>query len=57
MFNECKSFDADLSNWDITNVITAEGMFYNCKSIRIRTDLTNWKLNSTSYINKYYVYY
>ena len=34
MFEDCKNFNCDLSNWDVLNVITIGQMFKGCTSIK-----------------------
>ena len=30
MFYECKSFNQDISNWDVSNVNDGNNIFHNC---------------------------
>ena len=30
MFFDCKKFNQDISNWDVSNVMGRVGMFYGC---------------------------
>jgi surface protein len=42
MFGSCRSFNQDLSNWDVSNVKTMESMFKGCESL---TKKPNWVVN------------
>lgn len=39
----------DISDWDVSNVIEMEYMFYDCKSFN--QDLSGWNVRKVSYIN------
>ena len=43
MFNNCRNFNSDLSNWDVSNVEDMTCMFYNCKKLNF--DLSKWDIS------------
>ena len=51
MFYGCKSFNQDISNWDVSKVINMKGMFCDCKAFN--QDISNWdvsKVKDMSYM-------
>ena len=45
MFNNCKNFNCDLSNWNVSNVNTMERMFYGCEIFEGK-GLENWDVSN-----------
>ena len=43
MFAQCKKFNADISNWDVSNVKVMDSMFYACSAFN--QDLSKWCVN------------
>ena len=43
MFTSCKDFNCDISNWDVSNVITMDNMFYGCANFNC--DLSRWDVS------------
>ena len=51
----CRELNADLSNWDVSNVTNMNGMFYNCEKFK-GEGLENWNVSNVkdiSYMFKY----
>ena len=46
MFYNCKNFNCDLSNWDMSKALRINEMFYGCKNFE-GNGLENWKLEKT----------
>ena len=44
MFQNCYTFNSDLSKWDVSNVKDMFRMFYNCENFN--SDLSNWDVSS-----------
>ena len=44
MFCSCKSFNQNISNWDVSNVDDMCAMFFNCKSFNC--DISNWDVSN-----------
>ena len=43
MFSECKSFNQDISKWDVSNVTNMAGMFAECTSFN--QDISGWDVS------------
>ena len=43
-FSDCENMNADLSNWDVSNLTSLSGTFYNC--YKLDFDLSKWKLEN-----------
>ena len=43
MFTLCKKFNADISNWDVSNVKVMDSLFYRCSAFN--QDLSKWCVN------------
>ena len=56
MFNGCKFLTTigDLSNWDVSNVIRMDNMFYDCETLQ-QLDLSNW--NTGNVLNTMTMFY
>ena len=53
MFSDCTRFNADLSNWDVSNAKSMENMFYNCRAFNC--DLSRWDVsNNESFYQMFY---
>ena len=50
MFDECKSFNQPLNNWNASNVTNMRSMFVNCKSFN--QDISNWDVSKVKYNQK-----
>ena len=49
MFYNCKSFNQDISNWNVSNVTDMKYMFANC--IQFNQDISNWNVSK---VKEYY---
>ena len=47
MFENCKSFNQDISSWNVSNVTNMSWMFYNCKSFN--QDISKWDVSKVRY--------
>ena len=50
MFDECKSFNQPLNNWNVSNVTNMGSMFVNCKSFN--QNISNWDVSKVKYNQK-----
>ena len=48
MFNECINFDCDLSNWDVSNVVSMEFIFSNCDNFKGK-GLDKWNVSNVKH--------
>ena len=46
MFDGCKSFNSDLSKWDVSKVENMNSMFSGCKSFN--SDLSKWDVKNVN---------
>ena len=44
MFYNCKSFNQDISNWDVSNVKNMSEMFIGCGEFN--SDISNWNVSN-----------
>ena len=44
MFWECKSFNQDISNWDVSKVTDMRYMFFWCEAFN--QDISNWNVSN-----------
>jgi surface protein len=52
MFYGCRSFNSDLSRWNVANATDLVGMFFNCRSFN--SDLSSWNVaNATSLVGMF----
>ena len=49
MFFECKNFNCDLSDWDVSNVVQFDHTFYGCKKFTGK-GLENWNVSNVEYM-------
>ena len=49
MFYDCKSFNSDLSKWDVRNIKEMDSMFYGCESFN--SDLSKWNVKNVISMN------
>ena len=47
MFDFCKSFNQDLSKWDVSKVTNMTFMFDSCK--KFNQDISNWDVSNVEY--------
>ena len=45
MFRNCKKFNCNLSNWDVSNVENMKYMFQNCENFQAK-DLDKWNVSN-----------
>ena len=50
MFVECYNFNADLSNWNVSNVTNMESMFFDCYKFTGK-GLENWDVSNAKDIS------
>ena len=50
---EGTNFNGDISNWDVSNVVNMNEMFYDCKSFN--QDISNWNISNVK--NNRYVFH
>ena len=46
MFYGCKSFNSDISTWNVSNVKIMSWMFYKCEAFN--QDISNWDVSNVS---------
>jgi surface protein len=46
MFYEAKNFNADISNWDVSNITSMRGMFY--KAAKFNQDINDWNISKVT---------
>ena len=49
MFQDCKNFNCDLSNWNVSNVENMGNMFDEC--INFNSDLSKWDVSNVKYMS------
>ena len=53
MFYNCKEFNQDISNWDVSNVTNMHGMFYNCEAFN--QDISDWNASNVKNASNIFV--
>ena len=48
MFNRCKKFNCDISDWNVSNVNDMNWMFWNCENFN--QNLNGWDVSNVIYM-------